>query len=128
MLDLESEAMRGLGSIPTGGNIFCPWIFSHSKASDANIGIIANVVCLWKTPNSPYLKDGDFKDFVDLVDFDYVQTEQKFLPKLSSYNSNFNTLQLENLPVTLSANSNGCQWNFSSVKILCPKHDWKKIL
>ena len=22
MLDLESEAMRGLGSIPTGGNIF----------------------------------------------------------------------------------------------------------
>ena len=59
-----------------------------------------------KTPNSPCLKDGDLKDFVD---FDYVQTEQKFLPKLSSYISNFNTLQLENLLVTLSANSNGCQ-------------------
>ena len=46
------------------------------------------------------MKDGDFKDFVDLVDFDYVQTEQKFLPKLSSYISNFNTLQLEKLLVT----------------------------
>ena len=45
VLDLESEAMRGPGSIPTGGNIF-HWIFlfSHSKASDANIGIIANFV------------------------------------------------------------------------------------
>ena len=34
--------MRGLGSIPTGGNTF-QWIilFSHSKASDANICIIA---------------------------------------------------------------------------------------
>ena len=37
--------MRGPGSIPTGGNIF-HWIFrfSHSKASDANIGIIAILV------------------------------------------------------------------------------------
>ena len=26
VLDLESEVMRGLGSIPTGGNI-CHWIF-----------------------------------------------------------------------------------------------------
>ena len=41
---LEAEVMRGSGSIPTGGNIF-HWIFflfSCSKVSDANIGIIAN--------------------------------------------------------------------------------------
>ena len=37
--------MRGPGSIPTGGNIF-HWIFlfSYSKASAANIGIIAILV------------------------------------------------------------------------------------
>ena len=38
--------MKGLGSIPTGGNFF-HWIFflfSHSKASAANIGIIAILV------------------------------------------------------------------------------------
>ena len=40
VLDLESEVMRGLGSIPTGGNIF-HWIFLFS---DANIGIFANFV------------------------------------------------------------------------------------
>ena len=41
MLDLESWA--------TGGNILLLFfLFSRSKASDANIGIIANVVCLWK--------------------------------------------------------------------------------
>ena len=34
------------GSIPTGGNIFHWIFFSYSEASDANIGIIANVVCL----------------------------------------------------------------------------------
>ena len=47
MLDLESEAMRGPGSIPGGGGwgggiTFCHWIFfllSHSKDEDANIGI-----------------------------------------------------------------------------------------
>ena len=44
MLDLESWAS---GSILTGGNILLlDFLFSHSKASDANIGIIANVVCL----------------------------------------------------------------------------------
>ena len=38
--------MRGPGSIPTGGNIFhCFFfLFSHSKASDSNIGIFANFV------------------------------------------------------------------------------------
>ena len=42
---LESEVMRGPGSIPTRGNIF-HWIFlfSRCKASDASIGIIANFV------------------------------------------------------------------------------------
>ena len=45
VLDLESEVMRGPGSIPTGSNIF-HWIFlfSRSKVSDANIFIIANFV------------------------------------------------------------------------------------
>ena len=42
-----SVERRGPGSIPTGGNIF-HWIFfllfSRSKASDANIGIIGNFV------------------------------------------------------------------------------------
>ena len=42
MLDLKSWDS---GSILTGGNILFHF-FSHSKASDANIGIIANVVCL----------------------------------------------------------------------------------
>ena len=46
VLNLESEAMRGLGSIPTGGNILSVDFFLHSKASDANIGIIANFVYL----------------------------------------------------------------------------------
>ena len=45
VLDLESEIMRGLGSIPLGLTFFTGFIlFSHSKASDANIGIIANFV------------------------------------------------------------------------------------
>ena len=44
VLDLESEVMRGLGSIPTWGNILSLDFFSSSKASDANIGIIANFV------------------------------------------------------------------------------------
>ena len=50
MLDLESEVMRDLHSIPTGGNIF-QWIvlFSHGRASDANIGIIAMLVQFEKT-------------------------------------------------------------------------------
>ena len=45
VLDLESEVIRGPGPIPTVGNIF-HWIFlfSCSKASDVNIGIIANLV------------------------------------------------------------------------------------
>ena len=34
------------GSFLTAGNILSLDFFSHSKASDANIGIIANVVCL----------------------------------------------------------------------------------
>ena len=46
-MDLESEAMRDLGSIPTGGNIFLlEFLFSCSKDSDANICIIDNfVIC-----------------------------------------------------------------------------------
>ena len=44
MLDLESEVMRDLGSFPTGGNILSLDFFLRSKASDANIGIIANFV------------------------------------------------------------------------------------
>ena len=49
VLDLESEDMRCPGSIPTGGNILSLDFFSCSKASDANIGIIANFVNLRKT-------------------------------------------------------------------------------
>ena len=50
VLDLELEVMRGPGSIPTGSNIF-HWIilFSRSKASAANIGIIAILVHFEKT-------------------------------------------------------------------------------
>ena len=46
VLDLESE---GPGSIPTGRNILSLDFFSRSKASDANIAIIANFVNLQKT-------------------------------------------------------------------------------
>ena len=40
-MDLESEAMRGLGSIPTRDNILSLefFLFSHSKDKNANIGI-----------------------------------------------------------------------------------------
>ena len=41
---VESEAMRGLGSIPTGKNILSLDFMSCSKLSDANIGIIANFI------------------------------------------------------------------------------------
>ena len=46
MLDLESEAMRGLGSIPTGGNILSLdfFLFSRSKVKNANIGILVQSV------------------------------------------------------------------------------------
>ena len=40
LLDLESEAMRGPGSIPTEGNILSLDFFL------CQIGIVANVVCL----------------------------------------------------------------------------------
>ena len=43
MLEFESEAMSGSGSIPSEGNILSLY-FPRSKASDANIGIIANFV------------------------------------------------------------------------------------
>ena len=43
VLDLESVVMRCWGSIPTRGNILSlAFLFSHSKPSDANIGIITN--------------------------------------------------------------------------------------
>ena len=46
MLDLESEAMRGLGSIPTGVNILSLefFLFSRSKDKNANIGIFVKFV------------------------------------------------------------------------------------
>ena len=47
MLDLETEVVTGPGSILTKGNILL--LFLRSKACDANIGIIAIVVCLQKT-------------------------------------------------------------------------------
>ena len=46
VLDLESEAMKGPGFIPTGGNILSLDFFHVVKASDANICIIANFVYL----------------------------------------------------------------------------------
>ena len=43
---MESEAMRGRGDIPTGGNILSLDFFHVVRASNANIGIIANFVYL----------------------------------------------------------------------------------
>ena len=52
MLDLESEVMGGLGSIPTRGNILSLDIFfSRSKVSDANIGIIKKCCVFVKKPD-----------------------------------------------------------------------------
>ena len=50
--------MRGPGSILTGVT-FCHWIFwfSRSKGSDANIGIIANDVCLFSPVSLVLLVD-----------------------------------------------------------------------
>ena len=47
--NIDSRDFRGLGSILTGVR-FCyrNILFSRSKASDANIGIIANFVYLWE--------------------------------------------------------------------------------
>ena len=40
LLNLESEVIRGPGSIPTGGNLLSlDVLYSHSKAENANIGI-----------------------------------------------------------------------------------------
>ena len=50
MLDLESEVMRGQGSIPTGGNILSLDFVSRSKASDAYIGIIAILMHFERKP------------------------------------------------------------------------------
>ena len=47
VLHLESEAMRGPDSIPTGGNILSLDFISWSKSSDANIG---NFVYFVKNP------------------------------------------------------------------------------
>ena len=40
--------MKGLSSGPTEGNILSPDFFHVVRASDPNIGIIANFVYLWK--------------------------------------------------------------------------------
>ena len=41
----NQKSIRGQGSILTGGNILSPdFLFSDGEASDANIGIIANIV------------------------------------------------------------------------------------
>ena len=44
VLDLQSEVMRGPGSIPLGALFFTGFFFSRSKASAANIGIIIIIV------------------------------------------------------------------------------------
>ena len=45
VLDLESEVIRDPGSIPTGVTFFTGFFCFHVvKASDVNIGIIANFV------------------------------------------------------------------------------------
>ena len=57
VLDLESEVMRGPGSIPTGDNIFhWNFLFSCSKGSDVNIGIIAILVHFQKLLPDIYKK------------------------------------------------------------------------
>ena len=55
LLDLESEVMRGLGSIPIGGNILLLdlFLFSRCKTSDANIGLIAILMHFEKTLMCP---------------------------------------------------------------------------
>ena len=40
---MESEAMRGPGSIPTGGNILSLDFFPHSRDENANIGISVHI-------------------------------------------------------------------------------------
>ena len=44
--DSAGLGIRGSGSIPTRGNILSLDFFSRSKASDANVVIIANFVIL----------------------------------------------------------------------------------
>ena len=56
VFDLESEVMRGLGFIPTGGNILSMdfFLFSSCEEKYANIGIFVYFV---KNLNAPNLKD-----------------------------------------------------------------------
>ena len=55
--------MRGLGSIPTGGNIFHRiFLFSCSKASAANIGIISILVHFEKNSSTSEIYYCSFDD------------------------------------------------------------------
>ena len=55
-VDLESEIRERPRFYPHWGNILSLdfFVFTHSKGSDANISIIANVVCLLK-PRFPHM-------------------------------------------------------------------------
>ena len=68
MLDLESEAMRGLGSIPTGGNILSLDIFHEVKPL---IPILA-LLPIWSICEKPELSGNGLLDtdcFLDSIEF-----------------------------------------------------------
>ena len=50
VLDLESEVMRGPGSIPTGGNIF-HWIFFHIVKPPMAILALLRMLCVCENPD-----------------------------------------------------------------------------
>ena len=80
MLDLESEAMRGLGSISTGGggNI-CHWIFlvSHSKDKNANIVMSVRMQkTRWRQPLALVPPSLNFKDHSILGMFKLFMSNQ----------------------------------------------------
>ena len=51
VLDLESEVMRGLGSIPTGGNIMSLEFFSYSEAPMPTLALLP-MLCVCENPES----------------------------------------------------------------------------
>ena len=57
MLDLESEAMRGLGSIPTGGNILSLDFFCF-HAVKTKMPILA-FLCLCQKPDCHHLAEAN---------------------------------------------------------------------
>ena len=60
MLDLESEAMRGLGSIPSRGNIYMSLDFFHIVKSLMPILALLPILSICDKPENLFRKSANF--------------------------------------------------------------------